>query len=169
MIDVVLYADDELCGTAWHVSLASLSTSDIILCDRCWETLHELCFVTVVNLECQLALFIVELKLLDKWEPLAEPEEVAVLLGVFWLSCLQVGKLVVDCHWEVVVVFHLEVRDIEEWSHHGRVESCTSCDALDSVKRALKLWLLEDLFDDCIYDWGTCAVSNKLNKMNLIR
>ena len=99
---------------------------------------------------------------------MAEPEEVAVLLGVFWLSSLQVGKLVVDCHWQVVVVFHLEVRDIEERRHHGRVESSTSCNALDSVERALKLGLLEDLFDDCIYDWGTGAVSNKLNKMNLI-
>ena len=96
-------------------------------------------------------------------------EEVCIVLSRLGLTRLRILELVVDSDWQVIVIVHSEVLHCEMRSHHSTVERCTSSDALSGVEGALKFLLLEDLLDDCLNDWGTGAVTNKFDKIDLLR
>lgn len=95
-------------------------------------------------------------------------EEITVLFRVLRLLRLEVLELVVHVNVLVVVIFHLELTDVEERSHHGGVEGCATGNALRCIESALQLRLVKDLLADGLDNRGTCAVTNELHTIYLI-
>ena len=122
----------------------------------------------VVDLNSNLTLFVIKFELLNKREFLSRIEELSVFFGLFGFASLQILESVVDIHRVVVVIVHREALHVEVRSHHGTVQRGTSGDTLERVERALELLLLEDLLNNSLNNRCPSAVTNKLNKLNLI-
>lgn len=168
-INIVLDANSEFGGGCRVISFRSLAGTDIILCDCIRETIHERSALAVVDLESKASYLVIEFELLYEWELLTDLEEVCIVLSRLGLTRLRILELVVDSDWQVIVIVHSEVLHCEMRSHHSTVERSTSSDALSGVEGALKFLLLENLLDDCLNDWGTGAITNKFDKIDLLR
>ena len=88
MIYIVFNANAKFGCRAWHICLGTFATTNLVLCDCGGQTSQELCIFMVVDLDGDLALFVVEFELLYKRELLSFIEEFAVLFGLLGFTSL---------------------------------------------------------------------------------
>ena len=78
-------------------------------------------------------------------------------------------ELVVDGHRKLVPLFDHELRHVEKWRKHGRLQTGAAAHCFQRVQRAAQLLLVENLFYNILNDWGSRGVADELNEMNLVR